>query len=1134
MIGMNKKRLGIFIILLILVTSFGLSYAYWQFGVIQKELNVAGTKCFSLTYKDNTEAIMIDNMVPTKDEEGLKEKGYSFTIKNTCNTIATYDVNLEDILASSNVKHFPNQYIKISLNDSTPKVLNTYEEVETTITNATNSFKLTSGSLKPDEEATYELKLWMDIETPAVDDVMSATFESKITVNTSYIEEENLANDITIIATSQNKDYSKEKEIFTIDITSTNKNIIEYSFNKQNWTSVTPTKNLSLKQEYTKEGSYFIYVKDEVGNVKEYTINTDKLDQVAPKRIIEGTNNHETYLLKITMNDEKSGMDSYQITESKETPSEWLSYTGVIEKEISNNGIYYIWSKDKSGNMSYEAYSINKIDKEAPTITLTNNLTDWGKRDIIHIRLTDELIGLSGYQVTTIEKEPESFITIENTLETTIDYEVEENNTYYVYAKDAYNHVSHKKIVIDKIDGIVPIINTITNSSNGKWTNKNVTITIDAIDNETSIAKYQTKSSKTNNVWTDLTGNTDTFTAEINETVYYRVIDVAGNISKESTTVVKIDKSAPSKPNITNSKENIWTGSDLPVTLTSADSASGIDHYEWYENGAWTTRTLTTTGNTGSITYTATRNETIRFRAVDKVGNVSEESTTIVKIDKDKPTITSVVNSSNGNWTNQSIDITINAADNSSGISKYQVKYSGNNNTWTDLKSNTDNWSAECNETVYYRVVDNAGNISEESTTVIKIDKDKPTITSVVNSSNGNWTNQSIDITINAADNSSGISKYQVKYSGNNNTWTDLKSNTDNWSAERNETVYYRVVDNAGNVSEEKNTNIKIDKTSPAQSLSIASSTSGSNGWYKALSIKASVSDSQSGISSAKYCATTSSNCTPSTNASLSNNTFTVALATNSSAQKVCVNTTDKVGNVSNTDCTGTYKVDTTNPTAKISTSVSGSSITINASGSSDSGSGIATYYYSKDGGSSFVTSSSSSYTFTGLSNGTYTLVVKVLDKSGRMSNTVSTSNKIAISQKILGGTINSGWTLSGFEWEYYDSYWQLYGGAKTTTLSAISDSTYNLSSYNTISVSIWMYWDYNNSTTTTYYVYVCSTKTNCTNVSSSSYDYASGHYQSKNISANISGYNGNYYIKVSVSKTRSNQGNVGTIILNP
>ena len=775
MIGMNKKKLGIFIILLILVTSISLSYAYWQFNKVQNDLNIAGTNCFSLTYTDNTDSLILDNIVPTEDEEGLKEKGYSFTIKNTCNTIATYEVNLEDILASSNIKHMPNKYIKVSLNDSTPKVLNTYEEVKTTISNATNSFKLTSGSLKPDEEATYELKLWMDSETPAIDEVMSATFESKITVNTSYIEEENLVNDITIVATSQNEDYSKDKETFTIDITSTNKNIIEYSFDKKIWTSVTPTKTLTIEKEYTKEGSYPIYVKDEVGNIKEYLIVTEKLDQTSPERNIEPINNHETYMLKITMEDAKSGMDSYQITESQETPSEWISYTGMIEKEIDKNGTYYIWSKDKTGNISYEAYSIEKIDKESPKITLSNDLTSWGITDTIHIHLTDDFIGLSGYQVTTSEEEPTNFITIENTLETTIDYEVTENGTYYVYAKDAYNHVSHKEITIDK-----------------------------------------------------------------------------------------------------------------------------------------------------------------------------------------------------------------------------------------------------------------------------------------------------------------------------------------------------------------------VDNQPPNQSFSVASSTSGSNGWYKALSIKATVSDSQSGVSSSKYCTTTASTCTPSTTASLSSNTFTVTLGTNASAQKICVNTTDKVGNVSSTTCSSSYSVDTTNPTAKISASVSGSSIKVSASGSSDSGSGIATYYYSKDGGKTFTTSTSNSYTFTGLADGTYSLVVKVADKSGRVSSNVSASAKVLNSKLILGGSIHSGWNLSGFQWQNYNNSWQLYG-ADTTHPNAISQSTYNLSSYNYLSFNIWTeWWSAAHSSYSTVSAYICSTTSNCIRLWYKQYSYSTSHQKSDTVNVNISSYTGNYYVKFMVSQPVSLLTNIVTVYLKP
>ena len=47
----------------------------------QNDFNMAKTNCFTLTYTDNTDAITLDNMVPTEDEEGLKEKGYSFTMK---------------------------------------------------------------------------------------------------------------------------------------------------------------------------------------------------------------------------------------------------------------------------------------------------------------------------------------------------------------------------------------------------------------------------------------------------------------------------------------------------------------------------------------------------------------------------------------------------------------------------------------------------------------------------------------------------------------------------------------------------------------------------------------------------------------------------------------------------------------------------------------------------------------------------------------------------------------------------------------------------------------------------------------------------------------------------------------------
>ncbi len=65
-------------------------------------------------------------------------------------------------------------------------------------------------------------------------------------------------------------------------------------------------------------------------------------------------------------------------------------------------------------------------------------------------------------------------------------------------------------------------------------------------------------------------------------------------------------------------------------------------------------------------------------------------------------------------------------------------------------------------------------------------------------------------------------------------------------------------------------------------------------------------------------------------------------------------------------------------------------SITIDARGSTDVGSGIKTYYFSKDGGVTWKTSNSFRYTFMNLNFTLYSIQVKVVDQVGNVSNVVS------------------------------------------------------------------------------------------------------------------------------------------------
>ena len=161
-----------------------------------------------------------------------------------------------------------------------------------------------------------------------------------------------------------------------------------------------------------------------------------------------------------------------------------------------------------------------------------------------------------------------------------------------------------------------------------------------------------------------------------------------------------------------------WTNKNVFVKLTSTDDGSGIKQYEWYENGEWTTRVLTTdSSKIGQITYTTSRNETLKFRAIDEAGNVSNESTLTLKIDKDTPTIGSIAGTTEKGNTGK---VMVNNIADTGGsglkgiyISTSSTKPTATNVTWEANTASSFNKTVSANGTYYVWVIDNAGNISE-------------------------------------------------------------------------------------------------------------------------------------------------------------------------------------------------------------------------------------------------------------------------------------------------------------------------------------------------------------------------------------------------------------------------------------
>ena len=182
---MNKKSkrilllLGILIGLLLVV---GASYAVWRLYLSQTNTSKLLSACFKVTLEDQDE-INLENTYPITDSEGKSLTPYQFTITNKCDGNAAYQVNLE-IMNTSTLTNM--DYIKVMLDESDPLIMSSYTETTPILSNTTKAYKIKTGTLGARESKSYNVRIWMDKNTPAIDEVMEKLLEIKVSVNASY------------------------------------------------------------------------------------------------------------------------------------------------------------------------------------------------------------------------------------------------------------------------------------------------------------------------------------------------------------------------------------------------------------------------------------------------------------------------------------------------------------------------------------------------------------------------------------------------------------------------------------------------------------------------------------------------------------------------------------------------------------------------------------------------------------------------------------------------------------------------------------------------------------------------------------------------------------------------------------
>ena len=280
-----------------------------------------------------------------------------------------------------------------------------------------------------------------------------------------------------------------------------------------------------------------------------------------------------------------------------------------------------------------------------------------------------------------------------------------------------------------------------------------------------------------------------------NQSASATVTDAAGNSATAGVTGINVDKTAPV---LTGSFAGGWHDGDVTVTWACTDALSQV---------ASAPANDVVKGEGANLSSTAT--------CTDNAGNSTTKTVTGIQIDRTAPN-TGISGVSN-NWVNGQVAVTLSPSDNLSGVASTQYSVDGG----ADQTGTSFSLSSEGDHTVTFFSTDNAGNAEPATTVHVKIDRTAPTIghgftpQSYVD---GAWSKGNVDVAFQCADQGgSGIA-----------TCTGDAT----VSAEgADQKVTGTATDGAGNTATD-NALVSIDKTAPAISGS-KDRAANNAGWYK-------------------------------------------------------------------------------------------------------------------------------------------------------------------------------------------------------------------------------------------------------------------------------------------------------------
>jgi hypothetical protein len=541
------------------------------------------------------------------------------------------------------------------------------------------------------------------------------------------------------------------------------------------------------------------YTVDNAGNLSPLSSSAVRIDRTPPNApTFKDTNsNYRNTDVSVELVAGADTLSGSARVEYRIDAGVWQTYTAPFIINASGSALVEARTVDNAGNMSVISsmtYKIDKLKPSAPSVLRDN--TGWADAVTFTINKGFDLdsgINRSEFSYDGV---------VWNNYVNPVKYQTEGTNKIYFRSVDNAGNYSDIKEEEFTIDHSGPSA-TVMNLSSSEWVSDKVGLEIiPGVDALSGVEK--TEWSLDDGEWKTYQGALE-FTDEGIHIVKSRSVDNVGNNGEVSQVTFKIDKKAPTAPELAINPVD-WTKDVATVIITAGkDEESGIKETEYSINGSeWKAYDQPFPVDTeGEIV--------IKARSVDKVGNAGPEAQVLAKIDKTAPDVPEVYSTA-ASWTNKDVTVTaLSSLDKLSGFKR--LKYSEDGTSWKDYL-NPIEITREGVTNLLVRAEDNAGNFSESAKVDVKIDRTAPN-SPLVAASEKDWTNKvpvSIALTGEGKDEASGVNHNEYSIEGGDWIAYDQPLEV---SKEGVTSVAFRTIDNAGNVSQPSYATAMIDLTAP-------------------------------------------------------------------------------------------------------------------------------------------------------------------------------------------------------------------------------------------------------------------------------------------------------------------------------